>query len=951
MANLKRTHHQLEKAQKKLERYSKSQKQFQIKFERKSDNENHFRTKINIVRGEKRYKYSNKGAFHKIVNQKSRIIGDKPSVTKSINAYTPQTIGGKNIKKTAQAVNFAVHDVTQTAVDVGLGAETIGMKAFEEGHRTIRRKYVQKYKSEALDDYHKGVIKLGDTTADAVKGTYSHFKQKKQFKLEKARYRLKKAEYKLFKAEELKDKSKKLKHQKKATKLKFKQLKDDFKSFDKSKPIVTKEDVFNRDVRKIRFKKHSKQLKNEKKQNTNKLKELKSENRFKKKELKKQWRIADLSRPAPLVFKPASYTSKQMASSGWQKAVNEDDTDDFMKVADEVKRHGVDKALEEMKPHKLKEKNQKKKSKLENRQKNKQQKLKKQENKLKDKQKELHNYKKRRKNKKPNMLAEFLKQLKNMAQEDAKKFLITLLFPVLIILLIFLLIFSLFSSIAGSSGFILGTYAAQDYDLSEAEKYYTKLAWEMNEKVRLVGNASTWKTGLARFGIDTKNMKDEPDSIYWGNSTKYNWQPNYDFDTYKLWCFLCAYYYDFDADDNGDIKYWKYTSDTERLIKEIFDVEYQFVYSYDNTSRWEEYSPYHYWGGGSSETGSYYRCEKDMFVYTGVPYKYRFKPISITGELSKYCDSEGYLCITSDYRVLNPKDDYELTGFYVMDNRYYSGTKEPFYLYDDESKKFYFMTGEERHDRSFWGFDREDAWFVVSPEDTQIWNPNIKDVCVYGYYEKYYWVTDCRLYYSVKTKKSFDRVIKDKLKSKSHSAERLQYYNLLYGTDSGEMYGNHQTLKSIFGYSIHDYSVTNGYGYDMQNWNEKHCKITGMHEGIDVVVNENTMLQAPFDCTIKRINTSANSVVLRKNDVEYWYDGNGGTKRDTEVYISNISLISGLKVGDTLKMYESFGYSTGNKNCDSSVSNNSTCHYVHIKVKIDTDGAGWNFIDPRLVLY
>ena len=35
MANLKRTHHQLAKAEKKLRKYSRSQKQFQIQFVRK----------------------------------------------------------------------------------------------------------------------------------------------------------------------------------------------------------------------------------------------------------------------------------------------------------------------------------------------------------------------------------------------------------------------------------------------------------------------------------------------------------------------------------------------------------------------------------------------------------------------------------------------------------------------------------------------------------------------------------------------------------------------------------------------------------------------------------------------------------------------------------------------------------------------------------------------------
>ncbi len=186
----------------------------------------------------------------------------------------------------------------------------------------------------------------------------------------------------------------------------------------------------------------------------------------------------------------------------------------------------------------------------------------------------------------------------------------------------------------------------------------------------------------------------------------------------------------------------------------------------------------------------------------------------------------------------------------------------------------------------------------------------------------------------------------------SKSSERLQYYKLLLGEDSGQMYGNHQTLRNMFGtMTIHDFTVTNGFGYDMQNWNQTHCKINSLHEGLDIVLNENSRIYAPFDCKISKIDASNHSIVLRKNDVEYWYDGNVGTKRDTEVYLSNVNLISSLSEGDTIKVGDYFAYSTSNKNCDSSVSDNSTSHYVHIKVKIDTDGSGWDYVDPLIILY
>lgn len=168
--------------------------------------------------------------------------------------------------------------------------------------------------------------------------------------------------------------------------------------------------------------------------------------------------------------------------------------------------------------------------------------------------------------------------------------------------------------------------------MSEAEKYYTKLAYDFNEKIRKVGDSSDWKDGLADFGADKSSLKDKPDNWYFGRSGVYDWEPIYDFDCYKLWSFLCAYYYDFSA-ENGDIKYWDFGSDTEELLDEIFNAEYEFIYWYDNKSRWEELYPYNYFGGSAAEEGTYYCAEKDAYIYDDQPYGYRFKPITSTGEL------------------------------------------------------------------------------------------------------------------------------------------------------------------------------------------------------------------------------------------------------------------------------------------------------------------------------
>ena len=348
--SLQRKENNLRRAQARLDRIQKpprwkvvshlKAREFQIDYRREPNRHGRYRTRAYIVRGAKAYHGNNRGLIHKAVNLKYRVQGDKPSVTRTIKSWQPTTVRGKLFKVNARAVNFAVHDVTQTAVDTALATETVGLKVSDTAQREVRNKLKQKYTREAVDDYHRGVF----------------------------------------------------------------------------------------------------------------------------------------------------------------------------------------------------------------------------------------------------------------------------LIPVIVILLVFGIITMLFSATSSHSGFTLGTYAAQDYDLSEAEKYYTELAYNLNQKIRKVSSSADWQSGLAAFGANTGELTDTPDEWVWGRSSVYDYDPVYDFDTYKLWSFLCAYYYDFDA-DNDDIYYWEFDGDTEDLLEEIFNDEYEFMYWYDNQSRWEELSPYNYWGGGNASSGTYYRAE------------------------------------------------------------------------------------------------------------------------------------------------------------------------------------------------------------------------------------------------------------------------------------------------------------------------------------------------------
>ncbi len=914
----------LRKAQAKFEKVSKRSKQFKIRFERSQNSTGRFRTRTNIVREEKTFHGNNKGLAHKFFNLKYRFEGDKPSITKTINNFQPKTFKGKLLKKSAKATNFVIHDTAQTAADVTLAGETIGLKSADAVKREVVNNLKQKYSREAVDDYHRGTFKTLNIGVDAVKGTYNHFKFKKQYKLEKAKFKLKKAEYSVFKNDTFKPKMRKNKADFKSAELNFRGQKKAYKSGSKSNIqrafLIRRKQDFKRTKSEVKF--------NNKK--------LKSEKKFKRKELKNQRKIKRNSKTGFLILKPAKYTVNRMKASAWQKAVNEDSDNDMLHALDSTKRRIAEPVIQKVsKPERL-QRQQKKRDSLADKENNKKRHLNKQESKLETKNKQPPKKRKKSKLKKSfsekfKDLGKLLKQfIKNVYEREVKKFFACVAVLIIIILLIFALILMLFSSTGSGGSFTLGTYAAQDYDLSEAEKYYTKLAWDLNEKVIRCGG-DDWKNALKDLSADTSGYNDKPDEYIWGRSVHFDYDAVYDFDVNKLWSFLCAYYYDFDA-ENGDIKYWKFKSDTEDLIDELFNAEYKFEYFYDNTSRWEEYDSYYFSGGID---GTYWLADSTNM------YRDSYLPKSNPGELNGFKDDNGYLHFNEYLEILNAQDDYKRTGWFIQDQRYFVNDRSgqssaPFYSWFNGGE-FGRIYGEDYHPRSYWGFsDTDQIYWCVSPQDTLYWRNDLNDTCLISYYHANYWKTDCRLYYNVKQKKTFDEVINDKLISMSHSNERVQYYNLLAGTDSGTLYGNHQTLHSLTGTGIHDSTITNGFGWDMQEWNIRHFSIDDLHDAVDIAVESGSIIYAPFKCKIKSYDSDKKTVVLRKDDVEYWYDGTGGTKRDTEVTIKNVTL-NGCESGNTLNEGDFFA--------------NTSSTYIHVKVEIDTDGIGWEFIDPRLVFY
>lgn len=985
--------------------------QFQLKFTRQQDNNGKFKTKVHVVRAERAYQIKNKGILHRVINQKYRLVGDVPSLSKTVDTafskWKPSTIKGMTAKSLLQVGTYTVKGTAKAALKTALALDTGAAAVTDMAKKKAAYEMKQglyKYKQEATDDMNKAVLEDAKIVKDAALGTRSHFQKKKQHKLHKARYRLQK-----YSLEDVKPQSKKkLKQNKRDIKAKKSEIRIQKLQFKREKTSGNPTD-------KAVFRSDKKDLKLEKKELKNKRKQTKSELKASVKNVKNLKKLSFLSAlTTPLALRPAKYATKRVMASGYQKAINADPSNDFIKVADFAKRQVVDKAASQIKPTKLLEKTQKKNNKLQDKRGKRNAKLKKQESRLKTKRKKNTAKKSQPKKPKQSLAKKLKKFIKNIYEKEAKWFLGTMLFPILIIALVFALIISIFASIFTQSGFTLGTFTAQDYDLSQAEEYYTKLGYDLNSTICSLKDennnlSSSWKKILKNLGADTSGMKDKPSEWYWGRSNELNYDPVWDFDPWMLWSFLCAYYYDFSSDsnanNNSDIKFWKFNSNIEDLLEELFEDEYQFEYRYYNGSRWEERWDYNFATGD----GSRFRCLANNLSWDNSGNVIGIIELENNiGSLATFTQTQTYpdgrttwlICYSlNNLEILNSNNNYAATGWYVMDegatiSSASGNTRHGLYQWNGGSWGYTDVTGT-------W-HDRDDGWFgwympgtgvelkntpiaTIAPVDGTNMGFPLSTQGLYTFYQKYDWVTDCQLYYNVKQKKTFEQVILDKLGGTSYSSERIEYYNLLVGKDASTqpLYGNHQTYKNIFAGDtfksyMHDGNILNWFGYDMQGWLYQHCdiatyeytenpgaitakKYVGLHHGIDVSYPANASIYSPLDCTIDKYDAGEHVVVLRQNGVYYWYDGKAGNgkNRDTKIYITNVTLKSGYSEGSSLKAGEEFAITTGDRKCicgnktgaDDTIQSGLPYDYIHVAAYIDTDGVGWNYVDPILLFY
>lgn len=901
-------------------------KEFHIDVTRVQKSNGKFHRVANITRQE-RLGGRPEGLIHKAVNFAGNVNGDLPSLTKYINNFQPQTFKGQAGKLTAKAALFTTKKNGSVIVKSAMAAETLAIG----GAKAAGRKALSEaeWRVKTSGDAGKGALLAAKFTAHTLSAggglgkvplkTVQNFKKFKSLNNE---FKLKKKQYKSFKKGDYK-----LKIEKSKTSLEIAKLKKDKKAVKRLK--LNKKSLNNQiKIQKAQLKASHKQVKNARK----------------------------LSNPIRLtggvVVNEAKKLSWQMQASVHQKLVHSDDKNDLVRGANVIAQ-GNKAAVKSVKATSklLKKAHKPRLERLDQKSK----KLMKKKNKLGKKKSLLKNKHYKKSSSVKGLVAINSKLLKAFKPAiGVVGFLSSGFFIIWLMLFLFVMILA---SVFGNSGWVMGTYTAMDYELTKAESYYTKKAYEYNENVcntpKTRMGTALWDNTLKYFGyssddVDCVDKKGKP------NKFDYIGTANYDFDPEKLWSFISAYYYDFsekkEDEKSDEIKYWEYNSDVEKLIDELLADEYEYKYDCQGKS-WKVLDNYEY--------HEFYSVKNDTVEFQHGKWTYRFKPENYPNEFKSYI-KDGYLYIDNFFRVLNANDSFADTEYMLYNNCQYADDEKkdrsPIYQTNSYGNYGYYKDGSF-HERTAVTANGQDCYFLISGTDSSDVLNNGNGKIFYGYYKMYYWDDNVTFSYGLYQKKTFDEVIEDKLKNMDNGDERLNYYRQFLGTDedSNTTHGNHQLLKNILeGDSLHDYLSDNNsylhwYGYDMYKWGETHCKMDDKeHNGLDICYSSGSKLYAPAsNCKIKSYDKDKKVIKLFMDNLEYWYDKD---TRDTEIIICNAELINDKKEGDILNERECFAQSTNTRKCDGT-DNDRGKDYIHIMAYIDTDGIGSNYIDPRLIFY
>ena len=520
--SLQRKESRLIKAKARFEKYERSHSHLSLNFERKQGNDGKFHTGASISKQTKRQivlssaDLTRYGVLHRIDGfAKTHITGDIPSVTKYLKNLRPKTAVGKTFRLAARTSNFAVKNIAKTAWRTGLAAESAAIKGAEVSLKSAARsaeiqlqKAVNKH---SVEDSVRMSLAGARLVNDARKGLKKRFKYSKKYKLESAGYKLKKAQLAVFRTKTFKPGKKAQKATLRSAKNKYKAQKAAFKKSDKN------------NVSRALFSYRKAQLRQSRMEIELEKKSLKSRNKALKKEIREQRRLVGLMRPAPLPLSMVGYGAKRMTASAWQKAAYTDDRNDAMRAADKVAGAGKFAVQHFTSVEKAINKQKKKTARLDRKAHN-------SRTRLSDKQKKLKN--------RSSLLMEKWKKSRRFAKDPVSvtaaaisaaavrtasavgKFFAVYSTGILLILMVFLVIFQLLTgaikAIFANSGWVMGTYTAQDYYLSEAEEYYTHLAAKMNSDILML-RSDNWRTALKnRKFKDGQIRSSEPETANCG---------------------------------------------------------------------------------------------------------------------------------------------------------------------------------------------------------------------------------------------------------------------------------------------------------------------------------------------------------------------------------------------------------------------------------------------------
>lgn len=909
--------------------------QVQLHFHRDQDGNGNFHTHASFIRSEDFSQHHERGLLHRTMALRERVTGDTYSFRKHLQSIEPQTLHGKTALNITKGSYTFLRSSGSAALHTALAAESGMTKADEViGKQTVMQ-FKQKWRSEARDDADQGLLVGAGLAVDMYKGIQNAHRHEADYQFERHRLCQRRSETEHFELRK--------------------------SPHPESKKLQRQEQRVGRTLQRRQ---------------------------------RSQERIVNLSRPNSTGASVALYAGGKAAQTARSKAIEADESNDFVTAADKaisLAQQAVP-AKEQRLQHERRREHQ-----LQQRQSQQQARLKLEENRLTE-QKKNPKWKKQKGTASASSSGSGLQALKkelaqlgssikgSLASISGKVALITL--PIMLVLLCFSGVAMMVMSFFQNSSFIMGTYNAQDKDLTEAATYYSKMAWELNQKILAV--PTDWKDALKDLGVDTKKYYDTPAEFIYGSSAQFAETAGYDFDPYKLWSFLCAYNYDFAesyraeaAGESPDINDWTMTTSNYGLITSLFQKEYSFEHYYQNESHWEYRDSFI-----DPADGGWYAIEGCGTINIGENIYGFMDYAAMCPEVTEFADGNRLYYNLENGEILNYNRDYAATGWYWMNQ---CGTTTDnsgnvwngWYYWTDYG--WMYGSGIPRNGGYSIEYDvngvRYDVVHVITSLDWANFNypeeryyerlqngeDNWESIHVamalnghrymYAKPMKFYdWSEDCILYYNIKQKCTFEEAILDMLTNKDgYGTDRVEYYKMLvYGNDSVKaMYGNHQSLYSPVNVGIEQLitsgGIYNNNGWDMQGWNQTHCGLSDQHYGMDIVCDTGTPIRAPMDCKITEVDASTGKMVL-ESTIEPWYDGTNDEQRPIRITYYNVNIVPVLYAGTEVPADTVIGLSTNGHYCPEQNSA-AVYDYIHCTIEIAYNkGRTWSYIDPRLLI-